>query len=140
MTMLKVPGCSDANDPCLIWRATSDTADSFSGSTPRTTAGRMTSSRTSKPCVSTNGAAPRTCGFWNASFSAASQLGMPPRASNTSMCASTDSMRSVTSFWNPFITDSTTIRAATPSAMPDTEISEINDIKLLRPLRLPARV
>ena len=49
-------------------------------------------------------------------------------------------MRSVTSFWKPFITDSTTISAATPSAMPATEMSEMKEMKLLRPLRLPARV
>ena len=33
-----------------------------------------------------------------------------------------------------------TIKAATPKAMPAIEIREINEIKLLRPLRLPARV
>ena len=104
------------------------------------TDGRITPSCSSMPWVSTNGAAPVTAGLAKASFEACCQFGMAPRASNTSMWASTDSMRSVTSFWKPFITDRTTISAATPSAMPATEISEINEIKLLRPLRRPARV
>ncbi|GAA5032233.1 hypothetical protein GCM10025794_13740 [Massilia kyonggiensis] len=127
----------------LPWRicfATSDTLCSSDGRMPRMMAGFIVSSRTSRPCVSTNGAAPRTAGLRKASCSAWRQFGMEPLASNTSMWASTDSMRSVTSFWNPFITDSTTIRAATPSAMPDTEISEMKEMKLLRLLRLPARV
>ncbi len=41
-------------------------------------------------------------------------------------------MRARTSFWNPFITDSTTISAATPSAMPSIEVSEMNEMKWLR--------
>ncbi len=56
------------------------------------------------------------------------------------MCASTDSMRSVTCFWKPFITDSTMISAATPSAIPATEISEMKEMKPLFSLPLPARV
>ena len=39
----------------------------------------------------------------------------------------TESMRSRTSFWKPFITDKTTISEATPKAMPAVEIAEIND-------------
>ena len=92
------------------------------------------------PWVSTKGAAPLTAGFLKASAFSARQSGMLPLLSNTSTWASTDSMRSVTSFWKPFITDSTTISAATPRPMPAMEMSEINEIKLLRPLRLPARV
>ncbi len=92
------------------------------------------------PWVSTKGAVPITSGFLRASAAAACQFGIEPRASNTSTWASTDSMRSVTSFWKPFITDSTTISAATPRPMPAMDISEIKEMKLLRPLRLPARV
>ncbi len=59
----------------------------------------------------------------------------------TSMCDSTDSIRSRTSFWNPFITDSTVISAATPSAMPATDSAEMNEMKpLRRPPRRPERV
>jgi len=44
------------------------------------------------------------------------------------------SMRARISFWKPFITDSTTIRAITPSAMPSMEISEMKEMKWLRRL------
>jgi hypothetical protein len=40
-------------------------------------------------------------------------------------------MRERNSFWKPFITDSTTISAATPSAMPSIEISEMKEMKWL---------
>jgi hypothetical protein len=53
----------------------------------------------------------------------------------TSMCERTDNIRSRTSFWNPFMTESTTISAATPSAMPATDSAAMNDMK---PLRWPA--
>ncbi|MNN66268.1 hypothetical protein D3C81_1818340 [compost metagenome] len=49
-------------------------------------------------------------------------------------------MRSRTSFWKPFMTDSTTISAATPSAMPSIEIMEMNEMNVLRLARLLARV
>jgi len=60
--------------------------------------------------------------------------------SNTSTCEITLSMRSVTSFWKPFITDSTMINAATPSAMPSIETPEMNEMNLLRRPARPARV
>jgi len=41
-------------------------------------------------------------------------------------------MRARISFWKPFITDSTTINAITPNAMPSTEINEMNEMKWLR--------
>ena len=77
------------------------------------------------------GVVPPAASTVSASCMAACQFGMVPRGPNTSMWASTDSMRSVTSFWKPFITDSTTIRAATPSAMPAMDNPEINEIKRL---------
>jgi len=43
-------------------------------------------------------------------------------------------MRARTSFWNPFITDSTTISAITPKPIPSMEISEINEMKWFRRL------
>ncbi len=55
-----------------------------------------------------------------------------------STCEATLSMRSRTSFWKPFITDSTMISAATPSAMPSIETAEMNEMKRLR--RFGARV
>jgi hypothetical protein len=41
-------------------------------------------------------------------------------------------MRSRTSFWNPFMTDKTTISAATPSAIPAMEAAEMKDMKPFR--------
>ena len=58
----------------------------------------------------------------------------------TSMCDATDRMRLRSSCWNPFITDSTTISAATPSAMPAIDISEMKEMNVLRPDPLRARV
>jgi hypothetical protein len=43
-------------------------------------------------------------------------------------------MRPRISFWKPFITDSTMISAATPSAMPTMEIREMKEMKPLRRL------
>ena len=63
-----------------------------------------------------------------------------PPASNTSMCASTPSMRSRTSFWKPFMTESTMISAATPSAMPSMDTPEMKEMKPLRRVARPARV
>ena len=58
----------------------------------------------------------------------------------TSMCEATERMRLRSSCWKPFITDSTTISAATPSAMPAIDISEMNEMNVLRPDPLRARV
>jgi len=49
------------------------------------------------------------------------------------------SMRSRTSFWKPFITDSTTISAITPSAMPTIDTPEMKLMKRLRRPPRPAR-
>ena len=56
------------------------------------------------------------------------------------MCEITLSMRSVTSFWKPFITDNTMISAATPSAMPSIDTPEMNEMNPLRRPARPARV
>jgi hypothetical protein len=50
------------------------------------------------------------------------------------MCEATPRMRVRSSFWKPFMTDSTTISAATPRPMPNIEISEMKDMKWLRRL------
>ncbi len=55
-----------------------------------------------------------------------------PLGTNTSMCEITLSMRSRTSFWKPFITDSTMISAATPSAMPSIDTPEMKEMNPLR--------
>ena len=62
------------------------------------------------------GASAVTSGWRCSSAAVARQSGNAwPLASATCTCAITESMRSRTSFWNPFITDSTTISAATPT-------------------------
>ena len=49
-------------------------------------------------------------------------------------------MRSRTSFWKPFMTDSTMMSAATPSAMPSMDTPEMKEMKPLRRVARPARV
>ena len=56
------------------------------------------------------------------------------------MCDATDRMRVRNSCWKPFITDSTTISAATPRAMPAIDVSAMNEMNVLRPDPLRARV
>ena len=56
------------------------------------------------------------------------------------MCDATERIRVRSSSWNPFITDSTTISAATPSAMPAIDISAMNEMNVLRPAPRRARV
>ena len=63
-----------------------------------------------------------------------------PLGAKISMCETTLSMRSRTSFWKPFITLKTMISAATPSAMPSIDAPEMNEIKPLRRMARPARV
>ena len=63
-----------------------------------------------------------------------------PSREKISMCETTPSMRSRTSFWKPFITDSTMISAATPSAMPSIDTPEMKVMKPLRRVARPARV
>ncbi|MDT4888046.1 hypothetical protein FQZ97_1245490 [compost metagenome] len=56
------------------------------------------------------------------------------------MWDNTPSMRSRTSFWKPFITESTMMSAATPSEMPSMDTPEMKEMKPLRRVARPARV
>ncbi len=56
------------------------------------------------------------------------------------MCDATARIRLRSSSWKPFITDSTTISAATPSAMPAIDVSAMNEMNELRPEPRRARV
>ena len=56
------------------------------------------------------------------------------------MCDATERIRLRNSSWKPFMTDSTTISAATPSAMPAIEISAMKEMNVLRPDPFRARV
>ena len=49
-------------------------------------------------------------------------------------CDATPRMRARNSFWKPFMTDSTTISAATPKAMPSIDVMEMKEMKWLRRL------
>jgi hypothetical protein len=108
---------------------------------PRTIAPRMSSPRARSAWAAMKGAAPTTCGLRRASsivrFASCS---MPPPAPKISTCDTTPSIRSRTSFWKPFITDSTMISAATPSEIPSMETPEMNEMKPLRRVARPARV
>ena len=56
------------------------------------------------------------------------------------MCDATARIRLRSSSWKPFITDSTTISAATPSAIPAIDVSAMNEMKVLRADPRRARV
>ncbi len=101
----------------------------------------MSSPRASSAWAATNGAAPSTSGLARASRMVRSRSGSAaPWGAKISMCETTLSMRSRTSFWKPFITLSTMISAATPRAMPSMETPEMNEMKPLRRVARPARV
>ena len=102
---------------------------------------RSSSPRPTRAWAATKGAAPITAGFCIADADVARQSGSAlPEASKTSMCAMTLSMRSRTSDWKPFITLSTMISAATPSAMPSMDTPLMKEMKPLRRPARPARV
>ena len=101
----------------------------------------MSSPRASSACEATNGAAPTTLGLARASASVRCRSGRAaPSGAKISTCETTESMRSRTSFWKPFITDSTMMSAATPSAMPSMDTPEMKEMKPLRRVARPARV
>ena len=108
---------------------------------PRTTTPRMSSPRAISACEATNGAAPTTSGLRARLARGALPVGQRGAVGVADLdVRDTESMRSRTSFWKPFITDSTMISAATPSAMPSIETPEMKEMKrFLRPAR-PARV
>jgi len=81
------------------------------------------------PCACTKGAAPVTCGCFSACAATRSQPAISPLAPLICTCETTARMRLRNSVWKPFITESTTISAATPSAMPSMEIREMKEMK-----------
>ncbi len=104
---------------------------------PRTTLPRTACPAESRACAFTKGAAATTCGSPSAIFAAACQSASRLSAPLICTCEATPRMRARSSFWKPFMTDSTTISAATPSAMPAIEVAEM---KLMKWLRRLARV
>jgi hypothetical protein len=91
-------------------------------------------------CPKTKGAAPWTCASCRAILATFCQSGIAPSSARISMCEATESMRVRNSFWKPFITDRTTISAATPRKMPAIETKAMKETKPLRPAPRRARV
>ena len=87
----------------------------------------------------TYGAAALTRGLAIAALATAASSASVGRP-RISMCDATDRIRLRSSSWKPFITDSTTISAATPSAMPAIDVSAMNEMNVLRPEPRRARV
>src|SRR5438552_4106920 len=120
-TMPKPSGLRSASAPARIWLPKSATVSSSAGSMPRTSAPRLTSPVESIAWPKTYGAAAWTRGFLRAACASDCQSATPPARPRISMCEATARMRVRNSSWKPFITDSTTMSAATPRAMPSIE-------------------
>ena len=124
-----------------MWLPMSATVSSRAGSMPRTSAPRLASPADEHRLAEHVGRrrlhvrilrrAPRAT---------AAPVGKLSAAPRISMCDATARMRLRNSSWKPFITESTTISAATPSAMPAIEISAMNEMNVLRPEPRRARV
>jgi hypothetical protein len=128
-TMLNESADSVSRLPSFMCVRKSTTLSSRSGTMPRTIAPRTDCPKESMPCACTKGAAARTPG-WLADCSATCcQSAISPFAPVICTCETTARMRPRNSVWKPFITDSTTISAATPSAMPSIEIIEMKEMK-----------
>ena len=72
---------------------------------------------------------------WQSQYFRPQPFTVPATGSVTLTCTwdTTPRMRSRSSFWKPFMTERTTISAATPSASPAMEISAMKDMKRLAP-------
>ena len=99
---------------------------------PRTSAPRTACPAASIACACTNGAVASTCGCCAASLAIDCQSARRLPIALICTCEATPRMRSRTSFWKPFITESTTISAQTPTAMPIIETAELMPMKRLR--------
>ena len=92
---------------------------------PRTIAPRTACPCASIACALTNGAAASTRGCVDTAFAVVPQSARRLSGPTTCRCEATPRMRVRSSFWKPFITDSTMISAATPSAMPSMDTPEM---------------
>ena len=99
---------------------------SASGSTPRTSAGRKFVPAASMPSIVTYGATPTTPGTPSRRARHACQSSIPDRDAIVA-CAFTLKSRVRVSVSRPFITDRMTISAATPSAIPASDATLMND-------------
>ena len=103
---------------------------------PRTIAPRLAPLAESIAWPKTKGAAPRTCVLHLRLPRHVLPVGHARADRRISMCDATERMRLRNSSWKPFITEITTINAATPSAIPAIDTAAMNDTK---PLRLEPR-
>ena len=131
------PALSASSLPARMCNPISATCSSRCGMMPRTTLPRTAWPAVSIACALTNGDAALTRGSCSASFATGCQSAIWLFGPLICTCEATPRMRARSSFWNPFITESTTISAATPSAIPAIEMSEM---KLMKWLRRFARV
>ncbi len=86
------------------------------------------------PCAFTKGAPDSTSLFCFACASTPRQSARRSAGPLISRCAATPRMRVRSSSWKPFITESTTMSAITPSAIPAMETMEMKEMKWLRRL------
>ena len=131
-TMPNSPARSASSRPVRMCEPISATLSSIPGITPRTTDPRTFWPKERSPWALTKGAVPITRGCSAALFATAGQSASRLLTPEIWTCEATPRMRVRSSFWNPFITESTTISAATPSAMPAMDISEMKEMKWLR--------
>ena len=110
---------ASASEPRRMCWPMSATVSSRAGSMPRIERAAIDVARREHRLAERRTARRRvTCGSARAHLATASPVGSSVGIPRTSMCDATDRMRVRSSSWKPFITDSTTISAATPSAMP----------------------
>jgi hypothetical protein len=103
---------------------------------PRTIAPRTACPLESIACACTKGALASTCSCCAASLAIDGQSESRLPAPLICTCEATPRMRVRTSFWKPFITESTTISAHTPTAMP---IIDTRELMLMKRFRRRAR-
>lgn len=111
----------------MCW-PTMETLPSSAGSMPLTWIGCIAPLYESMPSISVIGAAAITAGLRNAASATVRQSssGLTPRIA---AWGTRPRMRELISRWKPFITDSTTIMASTPSDRPIIEVMEMNEMK-----------
>ena len=128
----KLPGCRLSKRPFIIFSPMVETLDSSVGFTPRTKVPRTRLPWLSMAWPSTKGADSSTWGWFCIWFCNVGQSDKAPDRSVINACEVIPKMRSRNSFSNPFITDKTVIKAATPNPTPSMEVSEIKEMKWFR--------
>ena len=133
-TMLFVPGASTSRPPSTKLMVVPETDFSNSGTTPLTITACKVPPERIIPSISTCGAAAATPGSAIISSRSERQSATLPSAPESWPCAVMLTRRSRSSPSNPFITERMTISAATPRAIPASEIEVIKETNLVRRL------